>query len=311
MLALAVHLAVLLVLPPFLLGVVSRTKAWFAGRAGPPLLQPYHDLLKLLRKGTVYSPTTTWVFRAAPVVAVATALTAGLLLPVGGGEASAPLHFPGDLAAFASLLALARFFTLAAALDTGSAFAGMGASRDAAVAALAEPALALALGAALARTHSLSLGEALAAFPGATWAAGAPAVLLAALALGVVLLAENARVPVDDPATHLELTMIHEATVLEYGGPDLAFLEYARAVKLFLFATLFTRFVLPVPASPAAGVGVVLLGVLAVATLVGAVESSVARLRLGRVPQFLVSAWIVGALGVVLLFFSSRDGDAG
>ncbi len=295
----ALHLAALLVLPPLLLGVVNRTKAIVAGRKGPPLVQPYLDLAKLLRKGAVYSRTTTWVFRAGPVIGLAAVAAAGLLLSMGGAPAA--LSFAGDFVLFAYLLGLARFFTALAALDTGSAFEGMGAAREVTFASLAEPALFLCLLVLARATGSLSLTGMLGpALPGA-WAAAAPGLLLAAIGLFVIALAENSRIPVDDPTTHLELTMIHEVMVLDHGGPDLALILYGAAMKLYLFGALLSRLVLGHAAGPAASEALFFLGLAAFAVAVGVVESVMARLRIVRVPQLLVGASVLSAFALVLL----------
>ena len=288
-------LFLLLVLSPLLPGVVGRTKAVFAGRRGPPLLQPYFDLARLLQKGAVYSRTTTGVFRASPVVGLAATLAAALLLPLRNGEAA--LDFPGAVVLFVYLLGLARFFTMAAALDTGSSFEGMGASREAAFSSLAEPAVLLSVAVLAVHTHATSFVDAFETLALAPPESGRVALWLAGAGLGVALLAENARIPVDDPATHLELTMIHEVMTLDHGGPDLAFILEASALKLFLFAGLFARIMLPGASAPGlAGSLVFAVGVLGVAVAIGAVESVVARLRLPRVPQFLVAASILSGL---------------
>jgi formate hydrogenlyase subunit 4 len=294
------QIGLLLVLPPLLLGVIGRVKARFAGREGPPLLQLYYDLAKLLRKGTVYSRTTTWVFRAGPVVGLAAVATAGLLVAVAGQPAI--VAFRGDFILLAYLLGLARFFTALAALDTGSSFEGMGAARDVTFASLAEPALFLALVVLARATGTLSLSGMLGTGLATAWGHAAPALVLAAIALFVVTLAENARIPVDDPDTHLELTMIHEVMVLDHGGPDLALILYGASLKLFLFGAIFTRLVLgfrfeSVLAAEAAFVA----GILGFAALVGVVESVMARLRLVRVPQLLVGASVLSLFALVLL----------
>src|SRR5512140_3317514 len=193
-----------LVLAPALLGVITRTKAVAAGRTGPPLLQPYYDLIKLLRKGAVYSRTTTWVFRAGPVVGLAAVLIAILVVPLGG--VAAPFGSPGDVILVAYLIGLLRFFTVLAALDTGSSFEGMGASREVTFSALSEPAFFLGLAALARQTGTLSLTPMLRSVSAAMWMLAAPALALTIAGLGVVFLAENARIPVDDPTTHLELT---------------------------------------------------------------------------------------------------------
>jgi formate hydrogenlyase subunit 4 len=299
LLDLPLHLALLLLLPPLLPGLVARVKARVAGRRGPPLLQPYFDLWRLVRKGAVYGLGTSWVFKAGPVVSLATALAAGLLLPL--GARAAPLSFAGDVVAFAALLGLGRFATVAAALDTGSSFEGMGASREATFGALAEPVLLLVLTLLCVAAGGTGFGEVLE--PAATSAAALshPVLVVAAAALFVVLLAENSRIPVDDPTTHLELTMIHEVMVLDHSGPDLAFIEYGAAVKLFLFSALLVHLVLPIPGGSPLGTLVVLAGTLVAAVAVGVVESTMARLRLRRVPQLLVSAGALAALGLAVM----------
>jgi formate hydrogenlyase subunit 4 len=298
----SLQLAIFLLLPPLLLGVINRVKSIFAGRRGLPLLQLYFDLWKLLRKGTVISRTTSWVFRAGPVVGLAAVFCAGLLLSMAGQPAV--VAFQGDFVLFAGLLALGRFFTALAALDTGSAFEGMGAARELTFASLAEPALFVCL-VVIARASggpdpfSLSsmLGPAL---PGA-WDQAGSAIVLVVIALFGVALAENARIPVDDPNTHLELTMIHEVMVLDHSGPDLAFIEYGAALKLFLFGALLSRlaFAFAVP-SFLAQEAIFLGGVLLFAVLVGLVESLMARLRMHRVPQLLVGASVLSLFALVL-----------
>jgi formate hydrogenlyase subunit 4 len=294
------QIGLLLLLPPLLVGVVNRTKALFAGRKGPPLLQPYYDLAKLLKKGAVYSRTTTWMFRAGPAVGLASVATAGLMLAVAGEPAL--VSFAGDFVLFAYLLALARFFTALAALDTGSSFEGMGAAREVSFASMAEPALFVSLIVLARATGTLSLSGMLGPGLASAWSVAAPALLLAAISLYVVALAENARIPVDDPNTHLELTMIHEVMVLDHSGPDLAFILYGASLKLFLFGAVLVRLVLGVRfegllATEASFVA----GMICFAILVGVTESVMARLRLLRVPQMLVGASVLSVFALVLL----------
>jgi formate hydrogenlyase subunit 4 len=296
----AVHVALVLALPPLALGVIQKTKAFFAGRVGPPLLQPYRDLAKLLRKGAVLSRTTTWVFVAGPVVALLTTLLAALLVPLGGH--AAPIGFAGDFVLFAALLGLGRFATIAAALDTGSSFEGMGSAREATFACLAEPALFFGL-LVLARasgSHSLSgmLGPSL----GATWSTAGAA--LAAVLIGwfVLLLAENCRIPFDDPSTHLELTMVHEAMVLDHGGPLLGLIQYGAALKLFVFGALVLGIAAPAgERDPWSAWALFVGGWLLLAVAIGVVESGMARLRLTQVPKLLVAACLMSAFGAMLL----------
>jgi formate hydrogenlyase subunit 4 len=289
-----------LVLAPLLPGVINRTKAVFAGRKGQPLLQLYYDLAKLLRKGAVYSRTTSWVFRAGPMVGLAAVLTALTSVPLGGSQA--PLSFAGDLILLAYLLGLARFFTVIAAIDTGSAFEGMGASREVTFAALAEPAFLMALAALANLAGSLSLSGILGGLSWQTWAVSAPELAMVVAAVLIVFLAENARIPVDDPNTHLELTMIHEVMVLDHSGPDFAFILYGSAVKMWILSAILVQTVLPASGSVyAARLGISLAGMVGLAVVVGAVESVMARLRMVRVPQLLLAACAFSALALILV----------
>ncbi|HZI94169.1 MAG TPA: NADH-quinone oxidoreductase subunit H, partial [Patescibacteria group bacterium] len=250
----------------------------------------------------VYSRSTTWVFRAGPIVTLAAVLTALAMVPSMGW--AAPIAFTGDLVVLVLLLALARFATVLAALDTGSSFEGIGASREAAFSALSEPALMLGLAAIARGTGSLSLSEMLGT-PGGTAGPGASASLsslaLVALSLFVLLLAENSRVPVDDPNTHLELTMIPEVMILDHGGPDLAFMEYASALKLWIFEALLVGLALPWrTGSPGLDALAFLSGMSIVSVTVGLVESTMARLQLQRVPQLLLGASVLSGFSLIL-----------
>jgi formate hydrogenlyase subunit 4 len=289
--------AIALVGAPVLLGVTNRTKAVFAGRNGPPLFQPYYDLWKLLGKGAVYSRTTTWLFRAGPVIGLAAVLVATTLLPFGGFQA--PLSFAGDLVLFAYLLGLARVFTVFAALDTGSSFEGMGASREVLFSTLAEPSLLLALAAVGRQTDSLSLSGMHLALT-TVWGGSVLLLYLVAVVLLVVFLAENSRIPVDDPNTHLELTMIHEVMVLDHGGPDFAMILYASALKLWLFGALIVGLLIPRVGLPVVDVALAVAGMLALAVALGVIESTMARLRMARVPELLIGAVTLAALASVL-----------
>ena len=218
------------------------------------------------------------------------------------GAQGALIAFPGDLIAFAYLLALGRFFTIAAALDTGSAFEGMGSAREAAFSCLAEPAAFFALLVLVKLSGSYSLGSMLGPELPDLWAAGAPSLGLATVSLFVVLLAENSRIPFDDPTTHLELTMVHEVMVLDHSGPPLALIFYGAAVKLFAYGLLLVRIATPFAVGGTmVGVGVVLVELVALAVLVGVVESVMARLQLLRIPSLLVGASLLSAFGMMLL----------
>ena len=289
-----------LLLAPILFSVINRTKAFFAGRRGQPLLQLYFDLAKLLRKGATYSRTTTWVFRAGPIIGLAAVVAALAMTPMGG--LPAPVRFRGDLLLFAYLLGLMRFCTVIAALDTGSSFEGMGASREVFFSALVEPALLIALTAVAMETRSLSLSEMLGSVSTRTWMVQGPAFGLVVATLGLALLTENARIPVDDPTTHLELTMIHEVMVLDHGGPDLAFIQYGAALKLWTMGALLVGLAVPVRTGDLfLDVASFLGGMFLLAVVIGVVESSMARLQLLRVPKLLVGATALAVVAVVLV----------
>lgn len=298
--------AALLVLPFLLVGVVNRTKARWAGRKGPRLFQSLDDVRRLLRKRPVYSETTTWVFRLAPLVVLATALVSALLVPLVGR--AAPISFPWDFVALAYLWGLGRLALVLGALDTGSAFEGMGASREATYSALLEPALFLALGTLATLTGQASLADLLAL--GARDGTAILTTLGCLVALVIVLQVEAARVPIDDPTTHLELTMIHEVMILDHAGPDLAALQYAAALKMTICAGLLAALLDPLPAGAAAPLRIaVRLGLtLLVAVGVGFVESLVARLKLRAVPQYLAVAAISGFGALLVTAWAQAGG---
>lgn len=289
------HPLLALLLAPLLLGIINRVKARFAGRQGRPLLQTYFDLAKLLRKGAVISRTASWMFAAGPAVSLAAVCCALLLVPAGGQAAT--MRFTGDFMLMAYLLGLSRLALVLAALDTGSSFEGMGASREAVFSALAEPVLFLCFLCLASHSEGLSLSAMLVG-PGPAFA---PEGLFVPAILFVLLLAENSRLPVDDPNTHLELTMIHEVMVLDHSGPDMAAIVYGAALKLWLFCALTVGCLLPLKGMPPlAAWGVWLAAMGATAALVGVVESVMARLRLTRVPRLLGGAGGLAALALVL-----------
>jgi formate hydrogenlyase subunit 4 len=302
----ALQAAALLLAAPLLRGVMKKMKAAFQSRQGPPLLQGYYDLGKLLRKEAVRSETASWVFVAGPRVYFATVVAATTLVPV--LLAGAPLEEAGGILVFVGLLALGRFALATASLDTGSPFGGMGGSREMTVGALAEPALMLGLFTVALSGGSLNLGD-LARSTLLRGPSAHPSELLAAAALFIVLLAEAGRVPVDNPATHLELTMIHEAMVLEYAGPDLALVEWASALKELLFMTLLVNLFLPLglaasarPAALAAAAGLFAAKVFFLAVAVTVVEATNAKLRFFRVPELMAVSLGLGFLALAIRF---------
>lgn len=284
-LELFLRLSVWLLLAPLLPGIINKVKARVAGRRGPPVLQLYYDLAKLWRKGVVLSTLASPGFIVGPAVAWVALIGAAMLMPL--GPAGSALSFHGDVFLLIYLLALARFCTAWAAMETGSAFEGMGAAREVSYAVLTEASIIVTVLSLSVQTGSVSLTTMLAP------AGGAGTVLLAA-GLFVVLLAENCRVPFDDPNTHLELTMIHEAMVLDHSGPLLAAIQHGASVKLLLFAALLVQVILPMGAwSRGADLAALAGGVLGVVIGVGLVESLLARLAFRRVPLLLTSAFLL------------------
>jgi formate hydrogenlyase subunit 4 len=299
-------LLLLIVAAPIIPGVASRTKSILTGRRGAPVWQLYADLWKLARRGIVLSTTTTWIFQAAPIIVLATTIVAASLLPLDGRVST--VRFAGDAVAFAGLLGLGRFTLALASLDTGSSFEGMGASRDVTFASLAEPGLFIAFATLGVIAHDLSLSAMLgntAARSAAIPAAG-PSLVMVALSLFALALAECSRVPVDDPSTHLELTMVHEVMVLDHSGPDLAMILYAGALKLALFAAILLNVLLAaaIPGgwrSSAGAFAALAVSFVGMGVAVGVVESTMARLRQPKVPLYLAGGSALALFGLILV----------
>lgn len=299
------HGLLLLTMPLLLVGLVNRTKARWAGRTGPGLWQSGWDLLRLLRKQPVTSTVATpWLLRSGAWVVLLAAMLGALIAPMFG--AFAPLQFDHDFVLFAYTLGLGRLFLMVSAMDTGSAFEGMGAAREAAFTAFAEPALFLLVGSlALATGHT-----SFAALVGQLQASPLYALLLGPVlgVLFILLQAEASRVPVDDPQTHLELTMVHEVMVLDHSGPELAAMQWAAAMKLSTYAGLIAAVLNPFPVhtQPLAAMLAAVLLMVMVAVAVGCVESLTARLRLRSVPRYLWRASLLAVLGLVIAAAWSR-----
>ena len=293
-------LGIALLLAPVLPGVILKVKALFAGKTGPPLLIRWYTLIKLLRKGSVYSDSTGFVFRLGPVAGCATALLALLFFPFAGLPPL--LSFTGDIIVVLYALGLGRFCTVLAALDTASPFEGMGAAREVFFASLAE----IGLFVVLILFHRMGGGLSLAG-----WFAGPQAIslagtqgallLLVIVALFLLLLAENSRVPVDDPATHLELTMIHEVMILDHSGPDLALIEFGAHCRLLFSACLVASLLRPTLAAGPLTNGLVFVGLLVlVYAAVGVTESITARLRMPLVPKFILTSFALVFFAIIL-----------
>jgi formate hydrogenlyase subunit 4 len=289
-----VRLAVWLLVAPLLPGIINQVKAWVAGRRGPPVLQLYYDLARLWQKGVVLSTLVSPGFVAGPAIAWVAVLTAAMLVPL--GPLGAALSFRGDVILLIYLLALARFATAWAALETGSAFEGMGAAREVSYAVLTEAAFITAVLTLSVQSGTVALATMFAP------SAGAGSVLLA-VGLFTVLLAENCRGPFDDPNTHLELTMIHEVMVLDHSGPPLAVILHGASMKLLLFTALLVQAVLPVgELSLAATAGVLIAAVLGVTIAVGLVESLLARSAFKRVPLLLTTAFLLCVFALLVVW---------
>lgn len=273
-----------LLLAPLLPGIINKVKAWVACRQGPPVLQLYYDLARLWRKGVVLSTLASPGFVIAPAVAWVAVAGAALLLPLAG--AGTAISFDGDVLLLVYLLALARFCTAWGAMETGSAFEGMGAAREVSYAVLAEIGIITAILTLVVQSGSIALSSMFEPLPG-------PGAALLAVGLFIILLAENCRVPFDDPNTHLELTMIHEVMVLDHSGPPFALILHGASVKLLLFSALLTQAVLPLAELPLlASMAALVLGVLLVTVAVGLVESLTARLAFRRVPLLLTIGFL-------------------
>lgn len=305
--------ALILLFSPLITGFGRMVKARLQTRRGPGLLQPYRDLHKLLSKGMVVPDTASWIFPSAPWVLFSTTLLAGLLIPTISTQA--PLSMIGGVLAVVYLLALGRFFTALAGLDAGTPFGGLGSSREMTISAIAEPALMLAVFTVALRAGSTNLTVVAQAAVGHSWHFLAPSQMLAFAALFIVLIAETGRIPVDNPSTHLELTMIHEAMILEYSGPYLALIEWSAWMKQMILMTLLANVFFPYGLSnggPASGVAisialfVVKLMILALAVVL--VETGNAKLRLFRVPELLAVAFVLSALALISTFLFGSIG---
>jgi formate hydrogenlyase subunit 4 len=302
-------LQVLLVLAsaPLITGIIKKTKARFQRRRGASVLQPYYDLAKLLRKEVVVSSVASWLFRFTPYLVFSSTLVIALLVPT--IATPVPLNWIGDIITVIYLFALGRFFVALVGLDTGSAFGGLGSSREMSIASIIEPAMMLAIFTAAVTTGSTNLSIIVGKLSSTPASMMNPAHLLAFSGLFIVTLAETGRVPIDNPATHLELTMIHEAMILEYSGRYLALIEWASQVKLMVFLALLSNMFFPIGMATTWSAGALLIGtaaffskVIVLAVIVAVVESTNAKLRLFRVPELLMVAFILSLLALILYF---------
>jgi len=285
---------------PFFSGAILKVKAFFGGRKGPPLLINYYTLIKLFKKGSVYSTSTTLVFRLGPIISLASAATVLMFLPIAGHQ---PIFsFNGDIIFILYIMGIGRFFTIAAAMDTASPFEGMGAAREAYFPIICEATTFMILIFFYRLTGDLQLS---AYFTGdntiGLWnLAGAP-LLFVVISFFIVLLTENSRVPVDDPATHLELTMIHEVMVLDHSGPDFGLIELGSFCKLFFYSTIVSRLILPFDLGFFwLNFGLYIAGLVIVYVAVGVTESVIARYRMDKVPQFVLTSFALAFFATII-----------
>lgn len=303
------QMLLVLVLSPLLTGFVRKTKARLQRRAGPPLLQPYRDLVRLLRKEVVLAESASWLFRVIPYIVFAGIWVAASLVPTFRGGLL--FSWSADLIAIIALLGSARFFLALAGLDVGTAFGGIGSSREVMIASLAEPAMLMIVFTLALIAGSTQLTT-MAAFMLSSGVGLRVSLGLALIALIIVAIAENARIPVDNPATHLELTMVHEAMVLEYSGRHLALIDLASELKLLLYVSLIACLFVPwgiasPPATPQAlaiGIGSYAAKLAVGGFLLAVFETAIAKMRVFRVPQFIGAALMLGLLATLLLFVS-------
>lgn len=303
----SLQLVLLLLISPLLSGIMKTLKARLQTRRGPGVLQSYRDLFKLFRKGMVIPETASWIFSATPYIVFVTAALVGLMIPMTATDA--PLSIFGGVLAVVYLLALGRFFLALGGLDAGSSFGGLGSSREMTISAIAEPAMMLAIFTVAVAANSTNLSEMANVAVSQSWKFLAPSQMLAFAALFIVLIAETGRIPVDNPATHLELTMIHEAMILEYSGPYLGLLEYGASLKQLVLMTLVVNTFFPFGLSShwtlqglSLGLLFYLTKMLLLACLIVLIETTNAKLRLFRVPELLMISFIFGALALISTF---------
>lgn len=303
------QMVLVLALAPLLTGLVRKVKARLLRRQGPPLLQPYRDLLRLIRKEAVVAENASWLFRAAPYLIFASTWVAAALVPT--FASGLQFSWSADIIAIVALLGTARFFLTLAGMDVGTSFGGIGSSREVMIASLAEPAMLMVVFTLSLLAHSTQLST-ITQVMDFSRVGLRISLAMALIALILVALAENARIPVDNPATHLELTMVHEAMVLEYSGRHLAMIELGAALKLLLYLSLIAALFLPQGlAGPQAGPMPYLVGLAAYlakltvgGVLLGGFEIAIAKMRVFRVPEFLGAALMLGFLAILLLFVS-------
>lgn len=289
------NLIILLFVPFLMMGVIKKTKAFWAGRKGVSLFQPLYDFIRLIKKDFVISRTTTVVFKIAPVIAIASVLAASLFVPLASG--SALINIQAGFIIFAYVLGLGKFFSLISAMDTGSSFEGMGASREACFTSIVEPAFFMIIASIMALTGNYTF-DSLSQILQNAGSYGVLITVFAVVALFLMILIEGSRVPVDDPTTHLELTMIHEVMILDNSGSDLALFTWGNSIKMLLISSLIANILIPQTLSTFAETILYLFIIFAISVIIGTVESGMARIRMSHVFEFV---FIMSSFALVVL----------
>lgn len=295
MIMIILNLIILLFVPFLMAGVIKKTKAFWGGRKGASIMQPFYDFRKLLKKDFVISQTTSEVFKIAPIISIVSVLFASLFIPLASGFAL--INITGGLIIFAYTLSLGKFFSLISAMDTGSSFEGMGASREACFTSIVEPAFFITIASIMALSGNYTF-ESLQNILSNSGSYGILITIFAVVVLFLMILIEGSRVPVDDPATHLELTMIHEVMILDNSGIDLAFFMWANSIKIFLISSLIAYIVIPQSLTEWTYILCYLFMMLVISVLIGTVESGMARIRMSHVFEFI---FIMSSLALVVL----------
>ena len=286
---------ILLFVPFLMMGIIKKTKTFWAGKKGPSVFQPLYDFIRLMKKDFVISKTTSVVFRIAPIITFSTVLFAGLFVPLASG--SALINIPAGLIVFAYTLALGKFASLISAMDTGSSFEGMGSSREACFSTIVEPAFFMVIASIMALTGNYTFG-ALSNIISSAGSYGVLIIIFSIVVLFIMMLTEASRVPVDDPATHLELTMIHEVMILDNSGSDLALFSWANSIKLLLLSSLIANMIIPSTIEGWLAVLLYLLIMFIISIIIGTVESGMARIRMSHVFEFI---FIMSSISLVVL----------
>lgn len=288
------NLIIVLIVPFLMAGVIKKTKSFWAGRKGPSLLQPLYDFIRLMKKDFVISKTTSAVFKIAPVFAIATVLFAAGFVPLANGASI--VNVEAGLIIFAYTLGLGKFISLISAMDTGSSFEGMGASREACFTTIVEPAFFTVMASIMALSGNYTF-DSLKQILANAGSYGILITVFAVVVLFIMVLVEGSRVPVDDPATHLELTMIHEVMILDNSGSDLALITWANGIKMLLISSLIANMIIPAGVSALVSILLYLIIMFLISVIIGTVESSMARFRMSHVFEFV---FVMSSLALVV-----------